>query len=180
MRNGKVWIGVVAVAGAVMLPVLTNARQEVVHVVIPLKHVPATRVQRLLTDGLVRGTQQKPEPLRIDGMNYMAADTVRGAVLAVGTENAIHELREIVALLDVPNPVLTVDMRILRSVRQDDGSLKTQVVAKPSVKTLDNQEASVSIGDGAKPGMIGITRAMPNEQAGYFLEVTVREEPKAR
>lgn len=241
MRSGKVRIGIAAAVVAVMLPVLTSARQEVVHAVVPLKHVPATRVQRLLTDGLVRGTRQKPEPLRIDGMDYMATDTVRAAVLAVGTEKAIGELRKIVALLDVPIPVLTVDMRILRSVRQADGSLKTEVLATPTVKTLNGEEASVSIGDdarqitaavdprmngdhsvtvtaelranrsefagvyhritrrlkqnqadvmiwlpdvvigdGAKPGLIGITRALPNEQPGYFLEVTLREEPSAR
>lgn len=237
MGIGKVWMGVVVMAVAVAAPAMASSRQDTVHAVIPLKHVPAMRAQKLIASGTMRSNQQKPEPLKIAGMDYIAVDTVRGAVLAVGTEKAIKELREIVALLDVPIPALVVDLRILQSVQQEDGTLKTEVVTTPTVKTLNDEEASVSIGDNrsqitavvrprlngddtvtvtaemrvhygdqagayhrlvkriklnqaalttwipdivvgehARPGLIGITTTQPNQQPGYYLEVTVRNQ----
>jgi hypothetical protein len=136
----------IAAAFAVLAPVGAAPKKQPQTVVIPLKHAPGSMVAMMFSK-VYRSGNAEPEPLSIEGLDYMAVDTVHNAVLAAGTQKALKELRDLVASCDTKPRSITIELRLIRTVQQADGSLKSEVVATPTVTTLSNQEATVTIND---------------------------------
>jgi hypothetical protein len=122
-------------------------REAPVHVVIPLRNVPGAVVTGAFASltGPGGGDQRG---LRVVGLDYCAVDVARSAVLAVGTPHAITELRKIVQLVDIAPPQIGISCRIIRSARDTDGRMRRTVESEPKITTLNNMEASVSVGSG--------------------------------
>ncbi|NLH98430.1 MAG: hypothetical protein GX446_02950 [Chthonomonadales bacterium] len=138
MITGSGWL--LAVVCAMLWP--APLRDEPTQTVIVLKNTTGTIVSRALA------TVSRPDGktgIEIAGLDYWAVDERKNAVLAVGTDAAIRELRQMVALIDVRPKTVTLQCRILRTERDESGKLTTTVISAPRVTALNNTPASISV-----------------------------------
>ena len=134
-------------AALLVMPAAVGApRGDIVHAVLPIKHAPTASVERTLSAIVGSETPAHPSDLRVPGLEYVALDARKAAILAVGSPEAVAELREIVALIDVPLAQIEVSCRIIKSSRDPDGRLLQTLESEPRIMTQNNMEASVSVG----------------------------------
>jgi len=142
MIAGPGWAPIVACALSWAVP----SRGEPTQTVILLRNTTGAIALRALA-GAHRADGKTG--IEVAGLDYWAVDERKNAVLAVGSEAALKELRQVIELVDVRPRTVRIVGRFLRTERDDAGKLTTTEIGTPTVTALNNTEASVSVGHGA-------------------------------
>jgi hypothetical protein len=165
-------VSVVSAVSAVSLaaPVPAVAAQQK-EVRIPLSNADAKDVAAAIRGATgSNGKRQSALPIGIVSLN---ADKKRNELVAVGTPDAIEELRGLVGLMDIAPRNVRIDVRVVRVLFGPNGQKTESTLTSPAVTTATNKTAHVAIPDTTKKRTVVLELTPRFDDEGAITLVTL-------